>query len=188
DEVRGLLAGDVCVALADGNTPVLWGADVIVPQGLLGVWRVLRGVAEARANSRRATHLAMAGAVIGGLQLISGGTRGARRPPVPGWPRPDPVTVAGLTGIAMGWWSALRCGPRGRHHRRVERPADSGAGTRCRGLGGGRLAGGRAARGRGDRAERRRRWHATVPGAPGIGSSAPGRAPASSRARSRRPD
>src|SRR5207302_2221387 len=110
DEVRGLLAGDVCVALADGNTPVLWGADVIVPQGLLGVWRVLRGVAEARANSRRATHLAMAGAVIGGLQLISGGTRGARRPPVPGWPRPDPVTVAGLTGIGMGWWSALRAG------------------------------------------------------------------------------
>ncbi|GAB2735993.1 cation-translocating P-type ATPase [Amycolatopsis magusensis] len=101
EDVVGLLAGDLCVALADRDAPVLWGADLIVPRGLPGVWRVLRMAAAARANSRRATRVATAGALIGGLLLMSRRRRGGRG-------RLDPVTLGGLTGMTMGWLTALR--------------------------------------------------------------------------------
>ncbi|MEV7095065.1 cation-translocating P-type ATPase [Amycolatopsis sp. NPDC051045] len=104
DEVAGLLAGDLCVALADRNAPVLWGADLVVRPGLTGVWRVLRAAAAARVNSRRATRVATAGGLIGGLLLMS--RRG--RPLVPLVPRLDPVVLGGLTGVAMGTLAAVR--------------------------------------------------------------------------------
>ncbi|MEV6832011.1 cation-translocating P-type ATPase [Amycolatopsis sp. NPDC051102] len=104
DEVAGLFAGDLCVALADRNAPVLWGADLVVQPGLPGVWRVLRAAAAARANSKRATRVATAGGLIGGLLLMS--RRG--RPLVPVLPRLDPVLLGGLTGLAMGTFAAVR--------------------------------------------------------------------------------
>ncbi|KDN19105.1 cation-translocating P-type ATPase [Amycolatopsis rifamycinica] len=104
DEVTGLLAGDLCVALADRNAPVLWGADLIVRPGLTGVWRVLRAAGAARVNSKRATRVATAGGLIGGLLLMSR----RRRTLVPAVPRLDPVLLGGLTGLAMGTLAAVR--------------------------------------------------------------------------------
>ncbi len=104
DEVAGLLAGDLCVALADRNAPVLWGADLIVRPGLTGVWRVLRAAGAARVNSKRATRVATAGGLIGGLLLMSR----RRRTLVPSVPRLDPVLLGGLTGLTMGTLAAVR--------------------------------------------------------------------------------
>lgn len=98
DEVAGLLSGDLCVALADRNAPVLWGADLVVRPGLTGVWRVLRAAGAARATSKRATRVATAGGLIGGLLLMSGRRRS----------RLDPVLLGGISGLAMGWFAALR--------------------------------------------------------------------------------
>ncbi|MEV6447474.1 cation-translocating P-type ATPase [Amycolatopsis sp. NPDC051716] len=104
DEVAGLLAGDLCVALADRRAPVLWGADLIVRPGLTGVWRVLRAAGAARVNSKRATRVATAGSLIGGLLLLSR----RRRTLVPFVPRLDPALLGGLTGLAMGTLAAAR--------------------------------------------------------------------------------
>lgn len=104
DEVAGLLAGDLRVALADRGAPVLWGADLVVRPGLTGVWRVLRAAAAARVNSKRATRVATAGGLIGGLLLMSR----RRRTLVPVVPRLDPVLLGGLTGLTMGTLAAVR--------------------------------------------------------------------------------
>ncbi|CAL9444405.1 HAD-IC family P-type ATPase [Streptomyces sp. enrichment culture] len=75
----GLLAGDVAVALADGDGPVAWRADVIAPQGLADVWRLLRSVPAARAIGRRSQTLARSGAALSGLLVAVGEARGRRR-------------------------------------------------------------------------------------------------------------
>ncbi|MGW5761139.1 HAD-IC family P-type ATPase [Streptomyces tendae] len=75
----GLLAGDVAVALADGNCPVAWGADVLAPQGLADVWRVLRAVPVSRAVGRRSQTLARSGAALSGLLVAVGEARGRSR-------------------------------------------------------------------------------------------------------------
>ncbi|AXL88516.1 ATPase [Streptomyces sp. CB09001] len=75
----GLLAGDVAVALADGDCPVAWGADVLAPQGLADVWRVLRAVPAARAVGRRSQTLARSGAALSGLLVAVGEARGRSR-------------------------------------------------------------------------------------------------------------
>ncbi|MFD7061748.1 cation-translocating P-type ATPase, partial [Streptomyces sp. NPDC059906] len=75
----GLLAGDVAVALADGDCPVAWGADVLAPQGLADVWRVLRAVPVARAVGRRSQTLARSGAALSGLLVAVGEARGRSR-------------------------------------------------------------------------------------------------------------
>ncbi|MFC9469226.1 cation-translocating P-type ATPase [Streptomyces coelicoflavus] len=75
----GLLAGDVAVALADGDCPVAWGADVLAPQGLADVWRVLRAVPVARAVGRRSQTLARSGAALSGLLVAVGEARSRSR-------------------------------------------------------------------------------------------------------------
>ncbi|MFJ3026800.1 HAD-IC family P-type ATPase [Streptomyces tendae] len=75
----GLLAGDVAVALADADCPVAWGADVLAPQGLADVWRVLRAVPASRAVGRRSQTLARSGAALSGLLVAVGEARGRSR-------------------------------------------------------------------------------------------------------------
>ncbi|MGW4572614.1 HAD-IC family P-type ATPase [Streptomyces tendae] len=75
----GLLAGDVAVALADVDCPVAWGADVLAPQGLADVWRVLRAVPVSRAVGRRSQTLARSGAALSGLLVAVGEARGRSR-------------------------------------------------------------------------------------------------------------
>ncbi|MFC8101974.1 cation-translocating P-type ATPase [Streptomyces sp. NPDC057363] len=72
----GLLGGDVAVALADGDCPVAWGADVLAPQGLPDVWRLLRAVPAARAIGHRSQTLARSGAALSGLLVAVGEARG----------------------------------------------------------------------------------------------------------------
>ncbi|MFG3331407.1 HAD-IC family P-type ATPase [Streptomyces tendae] len=75
----GLLAGDMAVALADADCPVAWGADVLAPQGLADVWRVLRAVPVSRAVGRRSQTLARSGAALSGLLVAVGEARGRSR-------------------------------------------------------------------------------------------------------------
>ncbi|CAM5303313.1 Potassium-transporting ATPase ATP-binding subunit [Streptomyces tendae] len=75
----GLLAGDVAVALADADCPVAWGADVLAPQGLADVWRVLRAVPVSRAVGSRSQTLARSGAALSGLLVAVGEARGRNR-------------------------------------------------------------------------------------------------------------
>ncbi|WP_399884762.1 HAD-IC family P-type ATPase [Streptomyces sp. BBFR51] len=77
--LAGLLAGDVAVALADTDGPVAWGADVLAPQGLADVWRLLRAVPAARAIGHRSQTLARSGAALSGLLVAVGEARSRRR-------------------------------------------------------------------------------------------------------------
>ncbi|MCZ9340691.1 cation-translocating P-type ATPase, partial [Streptomyces sp. TRM76130] len=78
DLLAGLLGGDVAVALADGDGPVVWSADVLAPHGLADVWRLLRAVPAARGVGRRAQVLARSGAALSGLLVAVGEARGER--------------------------------------------------------------------------------------------------------------
>jgi cation-transporting ATPase I len=113
--VAGLLCGDVCVAITDDTAAVVWGADLIVPDGLVGVWRVLLAAGAARATSRRATELGTASALLGGLLLLGGRGEGrARRRLLPSVPQLSPDVLAGAIGLALGWGAALRVAVAGR--------------------------------------------------------------------------
>jgi cation-transporting ATPase I len=116
DTAAALLNADVCVAVTDPDAPVLWQADILVTDGLPGVWRLLNAVSAATTNGHRATTLAKSGAALAGLLVA---TRQRRRSALL-----DPVTAAGLTALLGGWWAGLTAGntrpPRGR--RRVAWP------------------------------------------------------------------
>lgn len=108
--VAGLLAGDVAVALADGDAPVAWGADVIAPQGLADVWRLLRAVPAARAIGRRSQTLARSGAALSGLLVAVGearkGKQGFTGSLLPGL-RHAPVDVSAAVALLSGTRAAL---------------------------------------------------------------------------------
>ncbi|MBE8469949.1 cation-translocating P-type ATPase [Streptomyces justiciae] len=107
DTVAGLLAGDVAVALADGDGCVAWGADVLAPHGLPDVWRLLTAVPPARAVGRRAQTLARSGAALSGLLVAVGESgRGRRRTALPGL-RHAPVDAAAAAALLSGARAAL---------------------------------------------------------------------------------
>ncbi|MGV9887651.1 HAD-IC family P-type ATPase [Streptomyces sp. NPDC003395] len=106
DVVTGLLAGDVAVALADGDTPVVWGADLIAPGGLPDVWRLLRAVPAARRVGRTSQTLARSGAALSGLLVAIGEARRGRRAPIPGT-RHAPVDVSAAAALVSGARAAL---------------------------------------------------------------------------------
>ncbi|MGQ5591840.1 HAD-IC family P-type ATPase [Streptomyces sp. ESR1.13] len=105
----GLLAGDVAVALADADCPVAWGADVLAPQGLADVWRVLRAVPAARAVGRRSQTLARSGAALSGLLVAVGEARGRRRGGVSSLlgMRHAPVDASAAVALLSGSRAAL---------------------------------------------------------------------------------
>ncbi|MHC3467864.1 HAD-IC family P-type ATPase [Streptomyces sp. 7R007] len=104
--LSGLLAGDVAVALADGDAPVVWSADVLAPGGLEDVWRLLTAVPAARDVSRRSQTLAKSGAALSGLLVAVGEARGGRRAPIPGR-RHAPVDVSAAVALFGGARTAL---------------------------------------------------------------------------------
>ncbi|WP_338899780.1 cation-translocating P-type ATPase [Streptomyces sp. TG1A-60] len=106
DVLDGLLGGDVAVALADGDSAVVWGADVLALNGLPDVWRLLTAVPAARAVGRRSQILARSGAALSGLLVAVGESNGSRRSALPGL-RHVPVDVGAAAALFTGVRSAL---------------------------------------------------------------------------------
>lgn len=106
DVTRGLLHGDVAVALTDGDGQVVWGADVLAPHGLADVWRLLTAVPAARAVGSRSQTLARSGAALSGLLVAVGESRRGTPAPLPGL-RHAPVDVAAAAALFSGTRAAL---------------------------------------------------------------------------------
>ncbi|MFG3150895.1 HAD-IC family P-type ATPase [Streptomyces sp. NPDC048219] len=105
--LAGLFGGDVAIALADADTPVAWGADVLASRGLADVWRVLRAVPAARAVGSRSQTLARAGAALSGLLVAVGEARGRGvGSPLPGL-RHAPVDASAAAALLSGARAAL---------------------------------------------------------------------------------
>ncbi|WP_043262894.1 cation-translocating P-type ATPase [Streptomyces sp. CT34] len=103
--LAGLLAGDLALSVTDGRSAVVWGADVLVLNGLEGVWRLLAAAPAARAVGRRAKTLARSGAALSGLLVVTGGAP-ARRALLPAGIRLSPVNAAAGAALFTGWRAA----------------------------------------------------------------------------------
>ncbi|MGW3117734.1 HAD-IC family P-type ATPase [Streptomyces sp. NPDC001107] len=106
DVLTGLLAGDVALAVSDGDSAVLWGADVLALHGLVDVWRLLTAVPAARAVGRRSQTLARSGATLSGLLVAIGESRRGRPTPWPGL-RHTPVDASAAWALLSGARAAL---------------------------------------------------------------------------------
>ena len=106
DVLTGLLAGDMAVAVSDGDSAVLWGADVLALHGLVDVWRLLTAVPAARAVGRRSQTLARSGATLSGLLVAIGESRRGRPTPWPGL-RHTPVDASAAWALLSGARAAL---------------------------------------------------------------------------------
>ncbi|MDO0931057.1 cation-translocating P-type ATPase [Streptomyces sp. DG2A-72] len=106
DTLSGLLAGDVAVALADGDAAVAWGADVVAPGGLADVWRLLAAVPVARKVGRRSQTLARSGAALSGLLVAVGESGRSTRSPLPGL-RHVPVDASAAVALLSGARAAV---------------------------------------------------------------------------------
>ncbi len=107
DVLTGLLAGDVAVALTDGDSAVVWGADVLALHGPVDVWRLLIAVPAARAVGRRSQTLARSGATLSGLLVAIGESRRGSPSPWPGL-RHTPVDASAAWALLSGARAALR--------------------------------------------------------------------------------
>ncbi|MGW3494550.1 HAD-IC family P-type ATPase [Streptomyces sp. NPDC001020] len=107
DVLAGLLGSDVAVSLTDLDGIVVWGADVLAPNGLADAWRVLTAITAARGVVGKSQTLARSGAALSGLLVA---VRGAR--PSPRWPLPGlrhmPVDAAAAAALLAGVQAALR--------------------------------------------------------------------------------
>ncbi|MFF4800661.1 HAD-IC family P-type ATPase [Streptomyces sp. NPDC001351] len=101
DVLTGLLAGDVALAVSDGDSAVLWDADVLALHGLVDVWRLLTAVPAARAVGRRSQTLARSGATLSGLLVTIGESRRGRPTPWPGL-RHTPVDASAAWALLSG--------------------------------------------------------------------------------------
>ncbi|MFC9909823.1 cation-translocating P-type ATPase [Streptomyces sp. NPDC127197] len=106
DVLAGLLAGDVAVALADGDAAVAWGADLVAPGGLADVWRLLAAVPAARKVGRRSQTLARSGAALSGLLVAIGESGNGNRTPLIGL-RHAPVDVGAAVALLSGARAAV---------------------------------------------------------------------------------
>ncbi|MER7191609.1 cation-translocating P-type ATPase [Streptomyces flaveolus] len=105
--LAGLFRGDVAIALADADTAVAWGADVLASRGLADVWRVLRAVPAARKVGGRSQTLARAGAALSGLLVAVGEARSRGvGSPLPGL-RHAPVDASAAAALLSGARAAL---------------------------------------------------------------------------------
>ncbi|MGX1128825.1 cation-transporting ATPase I [Streptomyces glaucescens] len=106
DVLEGLFTGDLAVALADRDAAVAWGADVLTPDGLPDVWRLLAAVPAARRVGRRSQTLARSGAALSGLLVAVGEARRQTNPWLPGL-RHAPVDVAAAVALLGGVRAAV---------------------------------------------------------------------------------
>ncbi|MEU6089931.1 HAD-IC family P-type ATPase [Streptomyces sp. NPDC047085] len=108
DVPAGLRAGDLAIALTDGDAAVVWGADVLAVHGLPDVWRLLTAIPVARAVGRRGQILARSGAALSGLLVAIGESKRGRgrRSVLPGLRR-APVDAAAATALLSGARAAL---------------------------------------------------------------------------------
>ncbi|MFJ9731619.1 HAD-IC family P-type ATPase [Streptomyces sp. NPDC101171] len=117
--LAGLRAGDLAVALVDGDAAVVWGADVLARRGLQDVWRLLTAVPAARAVGGRSQTLARSGAALSGLLVAVGESRRGRGrlTVLPGM-RHVPVDAAAagalFSGVRAGLGVAAASAPRPR--------------------------------------------------------------------------
>nr|WP_009474532.1 cation-translocating P-type ATPase [Rhodococcus sp. JVH1]EJJ00366.1 putative cation-transporting ATPase I [Rhodococcus sp. JVH1] len=87
---HALSSADVGIGVLADDAPPPWCADLLVDD-LVGVWRVLRSLPDARTASRRGVEIATAASMLGALVMLPG-VRGRG---------PGPVTV----GAAAGLWT-----------------------------------------------------------------------------------
>ncbi len=87
---HALSSADVGIGVLVDDAPPPWCADLLVDD-LVGVWRVLRSLPDARTASRRGVEIATAASMLGALVMLPG-VRGRG---------PGPVTV----GAAAGLWT-----------------------------------------------------------------------------------
>ncbi|MEV0633781.1 cation-translocating P-type ATPase [Streptomyces sp. NPDC050619] len=106
DVTRGLLHGDVAVALTDQDGQVVWGADLLAPHGLPDVWRLLTAVPVARKVGHRSQTLARSGAALSGLLVAVGESRRGTPTPLPGL-RHAPVDLSAAAALFTGVRAAL---------------------------------------------------------------------------------
>nr|WP_229330290.1 cation-translocating P-type ATPase [Streptomyces sp. UNOC14_S4] len=99
--LAGLLAADLAVAVAGDGDAVVPGADVLLPGGLEGAWRLLAAAPAARDVGRRSTVLAQSGAALSGLLVVTGDSR-ARRLLLPVGIRLSPVNAAAAAALFAG--------------------------------------------------------------------------------------
>ncbi|WP_435821469.1 HAD-IC family P-type ATPase [Kitasatospora aureofaciens] len=121
DEARellaGLLRGDLAVALTDRESAVVWGADLLLLNGLNGLdsaWRLLAAIPAARTVAQHSKTLAEASAALSGLLVVTRGRRPHSTLPVAA--RLSPVNVATAGALVSGWRAALRVGTRSAPH------------------------------------------------------------------------
>ncbi|HLL36918.1 MAG TPA: cation-translocating P-type ATPase [Streptomyces sp.] len=106
DVLEALFTGDLAVGLADRDAAVAWGADVLTPDGLSDVWRLLVAVPAARRVGRRSQILARSGAALSGLLVAVGEARRQTNPWLPGL-RHAPVDAAAATALLGGVRAAV---------------------------------------------------------------------------------
>lgn len=106
DVVDGLLRGDIAVAVTDGGSAVVWGADLLSLRGLEGVWRLLSAVTLSRTVSGWGKFFAEAGAALSELLVLTREAR-SRQTPASLEVRLSPVTVATAASLTWGWTAAL---------------------------------------------------------------------------------
>ncbi|MFH9347915.1 HAD-IC family P-type ATPase [Kitasatospora sp. NPDC017646] len=110
----GLLRGDLAVAVTDADSAVVWGADLLLLNGLDPVWRLLTAIPAARTVARHSKILAEASAALSGLLVVTRGRRPHSTLPVAA--RLSPVNVATVAALVSAWRAALRVGIRSAPH------------------------------------------------------------------------
>ncbi|MDP9116370.1 MAG: cation-translocating P-type ATPase [Actinomycetota bacterium] len=94
---QALAAADVALALTRPTAAPAWTADLLCPD-LVGAWRVVSALPEARATSRRAVELSAGGSLLGALLMLPG-VRGRG---------PGPVVAGAAVGLYSGRAAAMR--------------------------------------------------------------------------------